>query len=60
LYRLEARGWNPRAHGWNGPTNAAAVFYRITPQGRTVLAEQRKGWQQFAEAHPGITGIEYA
>jgi DNA-binding PadR family transcriptional regulator len=35
-------------------------FYRLTPAGRKVLAAQRRGWLQFAEAMRRITGIEYA
>jgi DNA-binding PadR family transcriptional regulator len=35
-------------------------FYKLTREGRTVLAAQRRGWQQFAEAIRRITGIEYA
>ncbi len=59
LYRLEARGWI-RGRWVERPDQRRRRFYRITPQGRTVLAEQRKGWQQFAEAIRRITGIEYA
>lgn len=59
LYRLEARGWI-KGKWVERPEQRRRRFYRITPQGRTVLVEQRKGWQQFAEAVRRITGIEYA
>lgn len=59
LYRMEARGW---IHGrWvEKAGQRRRRYYRLTPQGRKVLAEQRRGWQQFAEAIRRITGIEYA
>ena len=59
LYRLEARGLI-RGRWVERPDERRRRFYRITPQGRAVLVEQRKGWQQFAEAVRRITGIEYA
>ena len=37
---------------------AAALL--LTPKGRKLLAAQRYGWRQFAEAMRRITGIEYA
>ena len=41
------------------------LLYRLEgrgwiPAGRKVLAAQRRGWLQFAEAVRRITGIEYA
>ena len=59
LYRLEARGLI-RGRWVERPDERRRRFYRITPHGRAVLVEQRKGWQQFAEAVRRITGIEYA
>ncbi len=59
LYRLEARGWIQGR--WVEKTGQRRRrFYRLTPEGRKVLALQRKGWKQFAEAIRRITGIEYA
>ena len=59
LYRLEARGWIQGR--WVEKTGQRRRrFYRLTPAGRKVLALQRRGWQQFAEAIRRITGIEYA
>jgi PadR family transcriptional regulator PadR len=59
LYRLEERGfiegrWVEKAG------QRRRRFYKLTREGRTVLAAQRRGWQQFAEAIRRITGIEYA
>lgn len=59
LYRLEARGWIQGR--WVEKTGQRRRrFYRLTREGRKVLAAQRRGWQQFAEAIRRITGIEYA
>ncbi len=59
LYRLEARGWIQGR--WVEKTGQRRRrYYRLTPQGRKVLAAQRRGWQQFVEAIRRITGIEYA
>jgi PadR family transcriptional regulator, regulatory protein PadR len=59
LYRLEARGWI--LGRWVEKTGQRRRrFYRLTPEGRKVLALQRRGWKQFAEAIRRITGIEYA
>ena len=58
LYRLEARGW---IHGkWvEKAGQRRRRYYRLTAEGRKVLASQRRGWQRFAEAIRSITGIEY-
>jgi len=59
LYRLEARGWIQGT--WvEKAGQRRRRHYRITVPGRKVLAEQRKGWRQFAEAMRRITGIDYA
>jgi PadR family transcriptional regulator PadR len=59
LYRLEGRGWIQGR--WVEKTGERRRrYYRLTPQGRKVLAAQRQGWKQFAEAMRRITGIEYA
>jgi len=38
---------------------AYATFARLTAPGRKILAAQREGWQQFADAIRRITGIDY-
>src|SRR5437016_13325168 len=59
LYRLEARGWI-QGRWVEKAGQRRRRFYRLTSEGRKVLALQRKGWKQFAEAIRRITGIEYA
>ncbi|MBZ5595870.1 MAG: PadR family transcriptional regulator [Acidobacteriia bacterium] len=59
LYRLEARGW-VQGRWVEKAGQRRRRYYRLTPQGRKVLAAQRYGWRQFAEAVRRITGIEYA
>lgn len=59
LYRLEARGWL-QGRWVEKEGQRRRRYYRLTPAGRKVLAVQRRGWQQFAEAIRLITGIEYA
>ena len=59
LYRMEANGWI-QGRWVEKAGQRRRRYYRLTPAGRKVLAEQRRGWQQFAEAIRRITGIEYA
>lgn len=59
LYRLEARGWIQGR--WIEKTgHRRRRFYRLTAQGRKVLAAQRGGWLAFADAISRITGVEHA
>jgi transcriptional regulator len=59
LYRLEKRGW---IHGrWvEKAGQRRRRYYRLTPQGRKVLAAQRRGWEAFVQAIRRITGVEHA
>ena len=55
LYRLEARGliegrWVEKAG------QRRRRYYRLTAEGRKVLAAQRRSWQQFFVAIQRITG----
>jgi len=59
LYRLEGRGWI-QGRWVEKPSQRRRRYYRITASGRKVLATQRQGWRQFAEAMRRITGIDYA
>lgn len=59
LYRLEARGWI-QGRWVEKAGQRRRRYYRLTPSGKTTLAAQRQGWQQFATAIRRITGIEYA
>ena len=59
LYRLEERGWIKGT--WSEkPGERRRRFYRVTAQGRRVLARQRKTWAAFVEAVRRITGGEHA
>jgi PadR family transcriptional regulator PadR len=58
LYRLESRGWIDGR--WvEKAGQRRRRYYRLTAPGRKVLATQREGWQQFADAIRRITGIDY-
>ena len=59
LYRLEKRGfiegrWVEKAG------QRRRRYYRLTAEGRKVLAAQRQSWRQFVEAIHRITGLDYA
>jgi transcriptional regulator len=59
LYRLEERGWI--AGRWiEKPGERRRRFYRLTAEGRQVLAAQRDHWREFVEAVKRITGAEHA
>ena len=59
LYRLEERGWIRGA--WvEKPGERRRRFYKLTAQGRRVLAQQRKTWAAFVEAVRRVTGVEHA
>ncbi len=55
LYRLEKRGW-VQGRWVEKSGQRRRRYYRLTPQGRKVLASQRHGWQRFVEAVDRITG----
>ena len=59
VYRLESRGWI-QGKWVEKAGQRRRRYYRITAQGRKVLAEQRQGWKQFAEAVRRIAGVDYA
>jgi PadR family transcriptional regulator PadR len=59
LYRLEERGWLKGT--WvEKPAERRRRFYKVTAEGRRVLAEQRKMWATFVEAVRRVTGGEHA
>ena len=59
LYRLEERGWIKGA--WvEKPGERRRRFYKVTAEGRRVLAQQRRTWAKFVEAVRRITGEENA
>jgi PadR family transcriptional regulator PadR len=59
LYRLEERGWI-QGRWVEKSGQRRRRYYRLTAEGRKVLAQQRQSWQEFVEAVGRIAGIEYA
>ena len=58
LYRLEERGWIQGA--WvEKPGERRRRFYKVTSEGRRVLARQRETWDTFVEAVRRVTGGEH-
>ena len=59
LYRLEERGWIKGT--WvEKEGERRRRFYKVTAEGRRVLARQRKTWETFVESVRRITGGEHA
>lgn len=59
LYRLEERAWIKGV--WvERPGERRRRFYKVTAEGRRVLAKQRKTWAAFVEAVRRVTGDEHA
>lgn len=59
LYRLEERGWI-RGTWVEKPDERRRRFYKVTAEGRRVLAQQRKTFDAFVEAVRRVTGGEHA
>jgi transcriptional regulator len=59
LYRLEKRGWI-QGRWVEKSGQRRRRYYRLTAQGRKILASQKQGWQTFVEAISRITGVENA
>jgi transcriptional regulator len=49
LHRLEHRDWI-RSEWGTSDNNRRAKYYRLTPAGRTRLAEEQAQWQRFSAA----------
>ena len=59
LYRLEERGWIQGT--WvEKPDERRRRFYKVTVEGRRVLAAQRKTWAAFVEGVRRVTGGDHA
>lgn len=59
LYRLEERGWIRGA--WvEKAGERRRRFYKTTPLGHRVLAQQRETWEAFVEAVRRVAGGEHA
>jgi transcriptional regulator len=59
LYRLEKRGWI-KGQWVEKAGQRRRRYYKLTPEGRKVLASQRSAWESFVAAINRITGIENA
>ncbi|HXR98157.1 MAG TPA: PadR family transcriptional regulator [Terriglobales bacterium] len=59
LYRLERQGWI--AGRWvEMPGQRRRRYYRLTPDGRRVLRQQRRDWHEFVGALHRAAGVEHA
>jgi len=59
LYRLEKRGWIEGR--WSEKAGERRRrLYRLTREGRKILAAQRSGWEKFVRAINQITRSEHA
>ena len=59
LYRLEKRGWI-QGRWVEKAGQRSRRYYRLTAEGKKVLAAQRKGWREFVEAVNRVVGMEHA
>lgn len=59
LYRLEKRGWI-EGRWVEKAGQRRRRYYRLTAEGRRVLAAQRRNWREFVEAIARITGVQHA
>jgi transcriptional regulator len=59
LYRLEKRGWI-QGRWVEKAGQRRRRYYKITPEGREVLAAQRKEWRQFFELIRDLAGVTCA
>ena len=59
LYRLEKRGWL-KGRWVEKAGERRRRFYRLTAEGKRVLAAQRNTWQEFVKAINRITRVENA
>ena len=59
LYRLEKRGWI-QGRWVERAGQRRRRYYKLTREGRKILAAQRSGWEEFVVAIGRITGAERA
>src|ERR1700683_2526168 len=59
LYRLEHRGWLS-GRGVEKDGERRRRYYRLTREGRKVLASQLRGWREFVAGINSITEAENA
>jgi transcriptional regulator len=57
LYRMERRGWIDGK--WiEKAGQRRRRYYRLTPEGRKVLAQQRSTWRELLAALQAVAGLE--
>lgn len=59
LYRLEKRGWI-QGRWVEKAGQRRRRYYRLTPEGKSVLKARRRSFSEFVEAVRRIVGAEYA
>ncbi len=59
LYRLEKRGWI-QGRWVEKAGQRRRRYYRLTPEGKKILAAQRRSWREFVAAINRVTGLEHA
>jgi len=59
LYRLETRGWI-QGRWAEKPGQRRRRYYRLTAEGRRILAAQRSVWEEFAAALQRVTRVHHA
>ena len=59
LYRLEKQKWID-GRWLERAGQRRRRMYRLTPEGRKVLAAQRSGWKAFVRAINRVTGADHA
>src|SRR5687767_10201952 len=59
LYRLQKRGWI-EGRWVEKAGQRRRRYYRLTADGKKVLAAQRKTWTAFAQAINRIAGVQHA
>src|SRR3712207_6336041 len=59
LYRMEDRGWI-EGRWVEKAGQRRRRYYRITAEGRDVLADQRRSWGEFIAAVTTIAGVPHA
>jgi|SRR5687768_448011 PadR family transcriptional regulator, regulatory protein PadR len=59
LLRLESRGWI-KGRWVEKSGERRRCFYRLTPDGRRILTEQRQTWEAYIEAVHAVMGSSHA
>lgn len=59
LYRFEKRGWI-QGRWLEKAGQRRRRYYRLTPAGRKILAEQRRDWREFIAALERVAQVKHA